>query len=297
MLNTYSSTSFRQFSIFRFIFGIYLIWHFATLIPFSQEIFSSKGIMGAQGINPYRDQGAWPNPFFVWENPVVIHIALLLGVVASVLFTLGKFTRYNAIGLWFLMTCLYTSNPLTLNPSLGYVGLLLLLSALVSRESPYLPRMIPITAWSLLAIGYSYSGIFKLTSPSWIDGSAMTHLMSNPLARPGLARDMMLSLPEEFMQLLTWGTLALEVLFVPLAILKVTRPYAWLAMLLMHFGIMLTVDFADLSLGMIMIHLFTFQRSWLPVKLPRILRHPLIARFLNFIIPQPNHSKQQQLQP
>jgi predicted DCC family thiol-disulfide oxidoreductase YuxK len=34
----------------------------------------------------------------------------------------------------------------------------------------------------------------------------------------------------------------------------------------MHLGILLVVDFADLSLGMVMIHLFTFDPAWLPAR-------------------------------
>jgi predicted DCC family thiol-disulfide oxidoreductase YuxK len=35
-------------------------------------------------------------------------------------------------------------------------------------------------------------------------------------------------------------------------------------MLLMHLGLMVVLDFADLSLGMVMLHLFTFDPAWIP---------------------------------
>ena len=129
-----------------------------------------------------------------------------------------------------------------------------------------MPHLACFTAWFLLAAGYSFSGVIKLGSPSWIDGSALQHLLENPLARPGVVRDMMLSLPDGFLMVMTWGVLLLEILFLPLAFFKKTRFWAWSLMLLMHFGIMTTVDFADLSIGMIMVHLFTFQRRWLPAR-------------------------------
>ena len=264
MITKDSSTSFRQFSIFRFIFGCYLTWHFAYLLPYAGELFSCDGILGAPGLNPYH--GHWPNPFFKWGSPRVIQTSIALGVLASGLLAWGKAPRSCALVLWLLLSCLFTANPLTANPSLGYVGLLLLLCAIVPRKSTYLPSMILITAWVLLALGYSFSGILKLSSPSWIDGTAMHHLMTNPLARPGMVRDLMLWLPTDFLKIMTWSTLLLEILFVPLALFRRTRPYIWLALLLMHLGIMLTVDFADLSLGMVMIHLFTFQRNWLPAR-------------------------------
>ncbi|MGJ8676017.1 MAG: DCC1-like thiol-disulfide oxidoreductase family protein [Akkermansiaceae bacterium] len=266
MLNQLSSTSMFQFRLFRIIFGIYLTWHFAGLLPHATEIFSNEGIMAAEGLNPFRDKKVWPNPFFIWGSPLVLESAIALGVVASVLLMLGKFTRVCALLLWFLFSCLFTANPLTANPSLGYVGLLLLLIVIIPKRCTHLPKMTTFTAWVLLVVGYSFSGLYKLGSPSWLDGSAMSHLMTNPLARPGFVRDLMLSLPDGFLMLLTWGTLALELFFVPLAIFRITRPYAWFLMLFMHLGIMLTVDFADLSMGMVMMHLFTFQYSWVSPK-------------------------------
>lgn len=41
---------------------------------------------------------------------------------------------------------------------------------------------------------------------------------------------------------------------------------AFVAVLAGHLGIALTVDFADLTFGMVMIHLFTFDPAWLPVR-------------------------------
>jgi len=122
-----------------------------------------------------------------------------------------------------------------------------------------MPRMAVVCAWVLMAAGYSFSGALKLGSPSWIDGSSLYHLLENPLARVG---DLVL-------QCMTWSVLWLELLFVPLVLLTRVRGWAWLAMVGMHIGIMMTVDFADLSMGMLMVHLFTFQREWLPARYAR----------------------------
>jgi len=270
LLDLKSDIRMKQFFFFRIIFGLYLSWHFAALIPYAGEIFSCEGILGASGLNPF--EGKWPNPFFLWGSPPFVQISLALGVVVSLLFAADKFRRSSALFLWFLHSCLFTANPLTANPSLGYVGILLLLCVVTPTKFDRLPRMIPLTAWILLAAGYSFSGFLKLGSPSWIDGSALHHLMSNPLARPGMARDLMLSLPESFLQIMTWSTLALEVLFIPLCLFRKTRFFAWSAMLLMHIGIMFTVDFADLSLGMLMVHLFTVQPSWITAGRRRSIR-------------------------
>ena len=64
----------------------------------------------------------------------------------------------------------------------------------------------------------------------------------------------------------TWAVLFIEMAFLPLALFKPTRKWIWLAMIVMHLGILLIVDFADLTLGMLMIHWFTFDSNWLKPK-------------------------------
>lgn len=107
-----------------------------------------------------------------------------------------------------------------------------------------------------------FSGLVKLASPSWVDGTAFWHVAQNPLARDGFLRDVVLGLPAWGFQLLTWKALALEILFLPLALWHWTRPVIWLALVLMHVGILALVSFADLSAGMLMLHLFTVDSRW-----------------------------------
>jgi predicted DCC family thiol-disulfide oxidoreductase YuxK len=125
-----------------------------------------------------------------------------------------------------------------------------------------MPGAIYAVAWILMAVGYTYSGISKLTSPSWLDGSALMRVMENPLARPSVIRDLFLSLPDSILHLMSWGALGLEILFAPLALFARVRPFVWGAMLAMHVALMCVIDFADLSLGMVMLHFFTFDPAW-----------------------------------
>jgi len=118
-----------------------------------------------------------------------------------------------------------------------------------------------------MAVGYSISGFDKWMAPSWRDGSAIVHLLENPLARDTWLRGWMLSWPEALHRVMTWSILAMEALFLPLALFPRTRLAAWLGMVFMHLGILCIVDFADLTIGMLMIHLFTLEERWLrPAK-------------------------------
>ncbi|MCG3204569.1 MAG: hypothetical protein KCHDKBKB_01284 [Elusimicrobia bacterium] len=211
-----------------------------------------------------------------WDSPAFIVFFLGVMAVFSVFFTIGFFRRTSALILWYGWACLFGRNNLISNPSIPYVGLMLLLTLLIPLGEPfsvtrpkktspwYFPSAVYWVAWFLLAAGYTFSGIVKLQSPSWVDGSAMVHLVDNPLARPNFIRTVFLSLPTSMTSLATWASLAGEILFLPLSIHRRTRMVAWLWLLGMHLGILSMVNFADLTFGMIMIHFFTFDPEWLP---------------------------------
>jgi len=260
----------RQFSCFRLLFGAYLTIHFAMLVPYAAELFSRDGLIPDATLN--LTNGLFPSFLMMDIDPVWVTAFVASMTVLSLLFTLGLWRPWVSACLWFGCTALFHRNNLIVNPSLAYIGLLLALCVIIPTGEPWslgkkradwqMPEWSLRCAWVLMAIGYTFSGITKLSSPSWMDGSAMHYLLQNPLARPGWMRDLMLALPDIFLKLLTWGTVALEILFVPLAWWRRTRPWIWLALVLLHIGIIAVVDFADLSLGMLMIHLFTWDSGW-----------------------------------
>jgi hypothetical protein len=263
----------RQFAFFRLAFGAYLAVHFAQLIPVGTELFSSEGTLPRAALSPLH--GLVPNVLAMWDSPGVVVGFLSALFLASLFFAAGIWRRIAALFLWYGWACLFNRNPLIANPSIPYVGLLLLLTTLVppseawrlfGRKSSdggfFVPLFVLLTAWALMAVGYSYSGVVKLAAPSWIDGTALWHVLNNPLARDGVLRDAVLRLPMSVFGFMTWSALALEVLFLPLTLWRRTRPVAWAAMAAMHVGIVGVVSFADLSLGMLMLHLFTFDHAW-----------------------------------
>jgi predicted DCC family thiol-disulfide oxidoreductase YuxK len=265
-----------QFAVFRIVFGLYLSVHFLQLAPWSAELFGADGVLPDPSLN--FTFGFLPNPLehLGTTGFVTAFVTFLAGL--SLCFTLGLFRRTVAVLLWFGWACLFNRNNLISNPGIPYVGLILLLCALVPPGEPLsiiprsgnrgwrMPAAIFWGAWLLLAAGYTYSGAWKLTSPSWTDGTALQHLLMNPLARPNWIRELLLNLPDACLRLLTWGALAGELLALPLGLTRRGRPVVWCWMLAMHLGILLVIDFADLTLGMLMIHLFTFDPNWLPAK-------------------------------
>lgn len=274
------SAAARHFTAFRLIFGGYLALHFAALLPWAEELFGYHGLIGNPALNPTA--GLFPNPFNAPLSGTTLKwiFAALTGL--SLMFAAGWWRPVVSGVLWFFWTALFHRNNLISNPSIPCVGLLLALCALIPSGEPWclschrgggednrklipwtMPPWVMRTVWILLATGYTFSALTKLPSPSWRDGDAMRYLLANPLARPGPVRDLMLHLPSGALKLMTWGTLFLELAFAPLAWWKKSRPWVWAAMVGLHAGILLVLDFADLSFGMLMIHAFTFDPAWL----------------------------------
>lgn len=268
-----------QYSLYRVLFGAYLCVHFAALVPWGAEVFSSAGVLPDGSASPFLR--LFPNLFLLSDAPGFVRATLVAGALLSLAFAAGWHDRIAALLLWILWASLFGRNPLIANPGLPYVGLLLLIHAglppapygalaMRGRVDPgggwFLPRALHRVAWILMSVGYSYSGATKLASPSWVDGTALARVLANPLARPGGPRLLLLELPEAVARLATWGALAFELSFVLLALSRRLRPIAWTAMLAMHLAMILLIDFADLSLGMVMLHLFTFDPAWLRAR-------------------------------
>jgi len=175
---------------------------------------------------------------------------LVVAAIAAVCFAIGWHDRVAAIVMACVLVWLFGRNPPAANPLLLVAGGLLIVHACLPR-APFLSvdargRVDPRGGWSMppplfaamwivMSIGYGYSAWTMLISPS----------------RTGVD--------------LGFG---LALLLAPLALVRRVRPWLWLAMLALHLGLMLLIDFADLSLMMVIVHLFTFDPAWVPRRLP-----------------------------
>jgi predicted DCC family thiol-disulfide oxidoreductase YuxK len=265
-----------QYSIFRVVLGLYLLQHFLALLPWGKELFSSAGVLPRASLSPLTH--LFPNILALADSPAFVAACLVTAAVLSVFFIIGKFDRAAGLLIWYLWACFYGRNPLIGNPSMPFIGWLLLAHLLIPSVSPRepvesmtgwrMPKDIYLAAWILMSLAYTYSGYTKLVSPSWVDGSALSRVLANPLARDTIIRVFLLSLPAWVLKAATWSGLALELSFAPLALLRRVRPWLWLAMVGMHLGLMLLVNFTDLTAGMLILHLFTFDPAWLPGPRP-----------------------------
>jgi hypothetical protein len=106
-----------------------------------------------------------------------------------------------------------------------------------------------------LLVMYTYTGIGKLAGYTWIDGSAIYYSLSDAgYARFPAELDVALTYRpvQVFLRLMTWTTLAWEILFAPLVLWRRTRTATLVLGLVLHGGI-----FALISVG-----IFSWSTLW-----------------------------------
>lgn len=270
-----------HYAFIRILLGCYLCIHFLHLLPYGAELFSSSGLLPAVN-SPLL--GIIPNPLSTYDSPVFVSLLLSIGVICGLSIALGLYDRLGSIITAIILGWLFARNPLIANPSLPVVGWMLVAHAFIptgaygrwsTRQNPdswvkwFYPNQIWIAAWILLAVAYTYSGYTKLLSPSWVDGSAIKLVLENPLARDHFLNAILLSMPPFTLELLTWAVIVIELLFVLFCFWEFTRKWAWLSMLLIQFGFLTFLNFADLTFPMLLIHTLTFDRRWISYAQPR----------------------------
>jgi len=238
----------------RVALGVYLCVHFAMLLPYAAELFSSAGVLPAASFSPLHS--LWPGLMHVSDSPAWAGFVVALGALAGAGLALDVHPRTSALVAWLVWSSLFCRNPLISNPGLPYVGLMLCMLAATPRTDTRLRRSLDAVLYGALALGYTYSGLTKLAALSWRDGSALGYVLGSPLARELPIVQALADMPTACM-LLTYAALTLEILYVPLSCVPALRLPLWLAMVGMHLGLVLSVDFADLTLGMLLVHLFT----------------------------------------
>lgn len=257
-----------QFSIFRIYTGAYLLFIFLTAIPSSAAIWSNEGLVPLSTSN--LTYGIFPNLLDHYDSPQQILWFLVLLSLLSLMFSMGVARKWVSVLIWYGWTCLFNRNNLTLNPSIQYIGWLLLACCFIPSGEPWslsrknsnwrMPKLIFWGAWILLFTGYFFSGVDKLNSTSWANGSALQKIMESLLAR--VSDNWLLHLPAGILRILNWLVIAMELACLPLAILSITRKWAWIFSLCIQTGIFLILNIDPIVFGMLTIMVFTFNKEW-----------------------------------
>jgi len=264
-----------HFLLLRAVLGVYLAAYFACRVPFAAELYGPAGMISDPSANvssqylPVLDA-----PF---ASEATAQILLLSFAVAGVLFALGIARRTCAILIWLGLMLLVHRNNLTLNIGLSYLGWLILATVLVptgeggvwpSRNSGSnrewrFPRTLTYGAWLVFGLSYTFAGFEKIAQPEWLEGSALRHILQQPLSY-SWASSLAEVAPETLLRAASWSALLCECACLGMIVIAPGRLCAWLSLTAMQLGILLSLDLYDLSLAVLLFHALIFDPSWLP---------------------------------
>jgi hypothetical protein len=256
-MNTENYSS-RQFAIFRMAFGTYMLFWAVQTWYFSASLYGPAGFFSELN-SDFNDTG---------RNLLFLTLSM-----AAIAFSAGFQRRWTSLVLALGWTFLSSRTSFVTVPSHGYVGWLLFICTLVpdgedwsftKRKSKWnMPPLIIESAWLVIGLSYTASGIDKLLAPSWLNGDAMRFVSTSPIMNAGWFADLLREGPLWISQFMTWAALAAEVLYAPLCMYKRTRLMAWLLMIALHVQALFFFDILPVSTVMLIVHGFVFDRNWL----------------------------------
>ena len=228
-------------------------------------------------LKSHATYGYFPSILYIFSDSQSCLITIYLCCFFSLLLSIGLLRRISSFILWYLFCCLWNQNEMFWSPAMPFLCWLLLLFSLVrsgevlslypkARTNWQMDKRYKQLAFFTLALGYSVSGLFKLVSPSWIDGHAIKDSINWIWSRDYFYTKFYLALPDYIMNVVTWCSLLAELLFLPLSIFKFARPLMWLALTMMQINILFLLDMMDLTLGVLIFHFFVFNINWFNIN-------------------------------
>ena len=255
----------HQYRIIQVFIGIYYLFCFIIILP-RYAWYSSAGFLPDKTI--CAPMYVFPNLFWLDDSPAMFLAVFLIGALSAALLVVGSGQRIAAILLWYIWACFYGRHPIggtsLIEPFLGF---LLLVCAFVPRLEDdlrwELPPPIFLVSWVVVGLAYSYSGYTKLMSSTWISGDALLYDLDTVLARSGSFKDLVAQAPPWVWMAATWAALGAELLFLPLSIFRRPRIVIWALLLLMHLLVLCLFDILDISIAMVIVHLYLMDPGWI----------------------------------
>jgi hypothetical protein len=265
-------------AVLRIAFGLLAFGWTLTLTPDLGAFFGQGGLVRSQP----GDSGVW-GVLAIFHGDLAVQVTFAVLLISTVALTVGYQTRLAALLVFVGILSLERRDPYVFNTGDGLVRLIAFYLMLapagaalsVDRWRSARERFweFPLRApWALrlmqiqLSILY-FSGLWiKLQGTTWNNGTAVSYAMRiSDLSRfplPGfLIHSALIS------NLMTYGTLAIELSIPILVWNRRLRPWALLAGLGLHLGIDYSIRVGFFSLAMFTLYLSFLDPTWAQVRL------------------------------
>lgn len=259
----------HYFYFFRFFLGSYLAYYYFTSLPYVAEIYSNMGLL--RKMSSQAKYFSEINFFTYFNDSVAITIVTYFAFILSISLALGFKQKICCILLWYFQTIFVNQNTLTSEPSIPYVGFLLLTLALfpaksmteevfkfkkfwqVSRKRNIANSfyLVPLFVFSF---SLTASGIIKLQSESWRKGIALSLILDNPISKVNILTEIFRN-NELLSTLFSYGALWSQVLALPIFFIGRHRLLIYLGVV--EFVIIyFTMHLEQVAVGMIIFMLY-----------------------------------------
>lgn len=257
-------------ALVRIAYGILMVGWTVSVLPDIATWYSSEGVAPTQTSDrtPLTLLG-W------WDSPAVVAVLWAVLLLAAVCLTLGARTRVAALVLLVALISLHRRNPDTNNGGdvvlrvLAFYMVLAPAGAAFSldrwrrhrdafwespRRAPWALRLIQVQ----VSVLYLASVFYKVQGDTWSDGTAYGYIAQltdvQRLPVPGFVLDSMI-----LVNLLTYGTLAVELALAVLVWNRKALPWVMAVGVALHLGIEITMTLGFFALGV-----FVSYISFLP---------------------------------
>jgi hypothetical protein len=189
---------------------------------------------------------------------------IVLGVFFSLLWTSSKYRKFLSVCILICLAIITELSPWNLNVISGYMGWILianlfipegeghLFSTRTSSNSKWIfPVEIQYAIIVVLGFSFLFSGVTKLLSPFWLSGEALAILSENVRFNRSLGLSEFMH--SQFGTAITYLTIVIEILFLPLYLYHKTRRLSWWLIFILFLGIVLLMRIYTVSLGLLII--------------------------------------------
>lgn len=249
-------------TLLRIAFGVVMIAWTLSLTPDLTAFYSEVGLV--------PEQPRWVTPITLlgfWDTPLAVTALWLVMLVASICMVLGFQARLAAVVVFVALLSFHRRSPDTINAGDTLLRLLALYLALAPsgaalsvdrwrRNRDAFWRFPMRSRWPLrliqvqVSILYLASVLFKVMSDEWMDGTAyglivrVTDVQRLPV--PDVVTDQLL-----LVNLVTFGTLAVELALAVLIWNRRALPWVLAAGVALHLGIELTMTLGFFSIAVL----------------------------------------------
>ena len=256
--------------VFRMVFGVLALAYALLLLPERFLWFGSRGVLPLADSDAYNGTGAGPAHFDLLAFSGADHWLTLFFAVfllAALFLTLGFWTRTSAIIVYLCINTLHSRDNvihnsgdtvmlvmaayLILSPAGAACSLDRLWRIFRGTEDDTTPLVVP---WAQrlmqlqIAIVYLAASLSKAGGEKWVNGTAAYY----PLHLPETARFPMLGSDTLWViNLITWGTVAIELALALLVWVPRLRLYVLTAGVMLHLGIEYSMNIPLFSFMMI----------------------------------------------